>query len=47
MNQKFCGAFLKATARARRRFGISFAELFFVPFVSKKSGLTAKVSKPL
>jgi hypothetical protein len=43
MRQKFCGAFLKATAspsRARRRIGVSFPELFFAPSKSKKSGVT-------
>jgi hypothetical protein len=36
----FCGAFCKKRPLAPQRIGVSFLELFFAPFVSKKSGVT-------
>ena len=36
----FCGAFCKKQPLAPQRIGVSFLELFFAPFVSKKSGVT-------
>jgi hypothetical protein len=35
----FCGAFCKKRPLAPQRIGVSFLELFFAPFVSKKSGV--------
>ena len=39
LQEKFCGAFSKATVRARRRFGVSFVSFSLRLLCQRKAGL--------
>jgi len=45
VREKFCGAFLKATARARRRIGVSFVSFSLRLFGQRKAGFRIKSYK--